>query len=127
MKWIGQYIFDFAVRIRNKLYDATGSSGSPASSVNTDLSGSSTGFAKTLTTDGNTVSWTDATFIHSQDVAAHTWSIEHKLNRFPSVTVIDSGNTVIIGNIEYANANELTLTFYKKSVLVAFGGKAYLN
>ena len=127
MKWIGQHIFDFAIRIRDKLYDATGSSGSPASSVNVDLSGSTTGFAKTLTTDGSTVSWTDATFVHSQDVAAHTWTITHNLNRFPSVTVIDSGDTVVIGNIEYDSSNALTLKFYKKSVLVTFGGKAYLN
>ena len=61
MKWIGQYIFDLAVRIRNKLYDASGSSGSPASSTIVDYSGSDTGYAKTLTTDGDTISWVNAT------------------------------------------------------------------
>ena len=122
MKWIGQHIFDFAVRIRNKLYDASGSSGSPASSVKVDLSGSTTGYAKTLTTDGSTVSWVDATFTHLQSSASTSWVITHNLNRFPSVTVVTSVGVVVIGNITYNSANQLTI-----SIADANSGKAYLN
>ena len=129
MKWIGQHIFDFAVRIRDKLYDSTGSSGSPASSVNIDLSGSTTGFAKTLTTDGDTVSWTDATFVHSQTSTAHTWTIDHNLNRYPSVVVVDTDDPpkVIVGTVVYNSTNRVTLTFFSADGPVALQGKAYFN
>ena len=128
MKWIGQHIFDFAVRVRNKLYDASGSSGSPASSVKVDLSGSTTGYAKTLTTDGSTVSWVDATWIHDQGAASATWTINHNLNRYPSVTVIDSSNNIVIGTVVYNTPNRVTITFFTEDDEgSAFDGKAYLN
>ena len=127
MKWIGQHIFDFAIRIRDKLYDNSGSSGSPASSVNVDLSGSTTGFAKTLTTDGDNVYWTDATFTHNQTSTSATWTITHNLNKFPSVMVIDSGDTVVQGTIVYNSSNQLTITFFSGGSALAFQGKAYLN
>jgi len=132
MKWIGQYIFDFAVRIRDKLYDSTGSSGSPASSVNKDLSASTTGFAKTLTTDGSKMFWTDATYIHSQTSTAHTWTIDHNLNRFPSVMVVDTDSPpkVIVANIVYDSSNRVTLTFFSgegEGDTSALQGKAYFN
>ena len=122
MKWIGQHIFDFAIRIRDKLYDASGSSGSPASSTTVDLSSSATGYAKTLTTDGSNVYWTDATFIHNQGGAATTWTVTHNLNRYPSVTLVTSADCVAIANVEYESANELTITLSS-----ANSGKAYLN
>ena len=122
MKSIGKHIWAFAVSITSKLYDSTGSSGSPKDSVNVDLSSSSTGYAKTLTTDGNTISWTDATFIHLQSSASTSWVITHNLNRFPSVTVVTSVGVVVIGNITYNSANQLTI-----SISDANSGKAYLN
>jgi len=122
MKWIGQHIFDFAIRIRDKLYDTSGSSGSPASSVNVDLSGSTTGFAKTLTTDGDNVYWTNATYIHTEGSASTEWLVTHNLNRYPSVTVIISVGEVVIGNVEYNSSNQLTIY-----LAGANSGKAYLN
>ena len=130
MKWIGQYIFDFAVRIRNKLYDATGSSGSPASSVDIDLSGSATGFSKILTTDGDTVSWTNATYVHTQTSTESTWVINHNLNKYPSVTVVDTADppTVIVATIVYTTPNRVTLTFFSgEGDPQALQGKAYFN
>ena len=130
MKWIGQHIFDFAVRIRNKLYDSSGSSGSPASSVNKDLSASTTGFAKTLTSDGNNVYWTDATYVHSQTSTSATWTINHNLNRYPSVTVVDTSTppTIIIAYVVYNSTNQVTLTFFSgEGDTQALQGKAYFN
>ena len=128
MKWIGQHIFDFAVRVRNKLYDASGSSGSPASHSTLDYSGSTTGYSKILTTDGNTIAWTNATWIHDQGAASATWTINHNLNRYPSVTVVDSGGNVVIGTIVYNTTNRLTITFFTEDDDgAAFDGKAYLN
>jgi len=48
--------------------------------------------------------------------------IRHDLNKFASVTVVNSANEVVIGHIEYINKNEVQLTFS-----AAFSGKAYFN
>lgn len=68
-----------------------------------------------------------STYVHNQSVASDTWTITHNLQRFPSVTVIDSGNTVVKGNVLYNSNNQLTLTFFSGGSAVAFSGKAYLN
>jgi phosphoserine aminotransferase len=64
----------------------------------------------------------DAHYIHNQTVSTNTWSITHDLAKHPSVTVVDSSDRVVIGQVDYVNNNSLTITF--KS---AFKGKAYLN
>jgi len=63
-----------------------------------------------------------ATFIFEQVVPAATWVITHSLNRFPSVSVVDTADTSGFGAVEYNSANQLTVTFSG-----AFAGKAYLN
>tara|TARA_R110002020_G_scaffold475254_1_gene709260 strand:- start:1965 stop:2348 length:384 start_codon:yes stop_codon:yes gene_type:complete len=127
MKSIGKHIWAFAVSITSKLYDSTGSSGSPDSSVNVDLSSSSTGYGKILTTDGRQIYWTNATYIHNQSSTSATWAVTHNLNRFPAVTVINSADTVVQGTIVYNTANKLTITFFSEGDALAFQGKAYLN
>lgn len=67
------------------------------------------------------------TYTHTQSAASATWTITHNLNKFPSVTVIDSGDSVVQGEILYNSANQLTLTFYAGGGTSAFSGKAYLN
>ena len=67
------------------------------------------------------------TYSHNQSAASATWTITHNLNKFPSVTVIDSGDSVVQGEILYNSANQLTLTFYAGGGTSAFSGKAYLN
>lgn len=62
------------------------------------------------------------TFEFTQGVPATTWNITHNLGKFPSITVIDTGNTVVIGEYNYTNNKTVTLTFS-----AAFAGKAYLN
>jgi hypothetical protein len=64
----------------------------------------------------------DKSYVFVQGVPATTWTIQHNLQKFPSITVIDSGNTVVIGQYTYINNNNVTLTFS-----AAFAGKAYLN
>ena len=121
MKWIGQHIFDYISRFRNDIYvnakvvDSTGSSGSSG-----DI----------LTSTGTATEWSNAavsyatvaTYTHSQSSAASTWSITHSLGKFPSVTVIDSSNNVVLGKVTYTNNNALTVNF-----TAAFSGTAYLN
>ena len=64
------------------------------------------------------------TFIYDfhQTVPDTIWDINHNLGKFPSITVIDSGNTVVVGEYEYIDNNNVQLTFN-----AAFAGKAYLN
>ena len=69
----------------------------------------------------------DITYTHNQSSTSDTWTITHNLNRFPSVTVVDSANTVVMGTVVYNSANQLTITFFAGGASVAFQGKAYLN
>ena len=62
------------------------------------------------------------TFVFTQGVPATTWNIQHNLNNFPSITVIDNAGTVVSGQYTYIDNNNVTLTFS-----AGFAGKAYLN
>jgi len=69
----------------------------------------------------------DITYTHNQSSASDTWTINHNLNRFPSVTVIDSGNTIVQGTVVYNSNKQITLTFFSGGSAVSVSGKAYLN
>lgn len=62
------------------------------------------------------------TFIFNQGVPASTWNIQHNLGKFPSITVVDTAGTVVMGQYDYVDNNNITLTF-----AAGFAGKAYLN
>jgi len=62
------------------------------------------------------------TFEFVQSTPSTTWTINHKLGKFPSITVIDSANTVVVGEYTYTDNNNVILTFS-----AGFSGKAFLN
>lgn len=62
------------------------------------------------------------TYTWDQGTASTLWEIPHGLGLFPSVSVVDSGGSWVVGTVNYINDNNLTISFS-----VAFGGKAYLN
>ena len=64
----------------------------------------------------------DKTFIFTQAVPATTWNITHNLGKFPSVSVINSNNVVINGEVTYTDNNNIQANFS-----AGFSGKAYLN
>ena len=64
----------------------------------------------------------ESTFIHTQNVASAEWTIQHNLDKYPSVTVVDSAGSVVIGDCQYTSRNTVVLTFNG-----GFSGKAYLN
>lgn len=64
----------------------------------------------------------DKHFLFVQSIASDIWEIKHDLNKYPSVTVVDSANSVVIGDVAYIDENNVRLTFSG-----AFSGKAYLN
>jgi hypothetical protein len=75
-----------------------------------------------LTVVTGTVSSPHGTFTHNQASPASTWTIVHNLGCKPSVTIVDSGGNVQIGEVLYNSDNQITVTFAS-----AFGGYAYLN
>ena len=77
-------------------------------------------FISLLTYDA--VSASDKNFVFTQNVASSTWIVTHNLNKFPSVSVVDSANTTVYGEVEYNSVNQVTITF-----LFPFTGKAYFN
>ena len=62
------------------------------------------------------------TYIFEQGVASDTWEINHNLNKFPSVNVVDSAGNSFIPAYKYIDENNLIL--YMNG---SFKGKAYLN
>ena len=58
----------------------------------------------------------------NQIAALPTWTIVHNLNKFPSVTIVDSSDNIVVGDVVYINKNELKINFTS-----TFSGKAYLN
>lgn len=61
-------------------------------------------------------------YTHTQGIPSDTWIITHNLNRKPSITVVDSGGTVVYGARNYIDDNTVVVTFNG-----SFSGKAYLN
>ena len=61
-------------------------------------------------------------FVFTQGPPSATWVIVHNMNKYPSIEVVDTGDSVIIPTIHYDNVNQITATFGS-----ATSGKAYLN
>ena len=64
----------------------------------------------------------DKHYTHNQNTADLIWVITHGLGKHPSVEVVDSAGSVVIGDIEHIDLNTIKLTF-----TAAFSGKAFLN
>jgi len=64
----------------------------------------------------------DKSFKHNQVSASNTWVINHNLNKFPNVVVIDSAGSQAIGAVTHNSKNQLTLSFS-----ASFSGVAHLN
>lgn len=60
-------------------------------------------------------------YIHVQDVPLSVWPIDHDLDFYPVVVVVDSAGQVGYGDVKYLNKKKLTVTFS-----YPFSGKAYL-
>ena len=64
----------------------------------------------------------DKNYIHNQVVASGTWQIQHNLDKFPSISVVDSGDNLVVGEVKYIDLNNVLITFTS-----VFSGKAYFN
>ena len=59
---------------------------------------------------------------HTQGTAATSWVITHTLGGKPSVTIVDSADTHVFGDVIYNSTTQITVNFS-----AAFSGKAYLT
>ena len=58
-----------------------------------------------------------------KQISAQTvWNINHSLNKYPSVSVVDTGNNLVYGDVQYTSLSNLTITFSADT-----SGTAYLN
>lgn len=64
----------------------------------------------------------DANLEFNQTPASDVWTITHNLNKYPSVTVVDSAGDECEGSVNHISRNLLTITFS-----AAFSGRAFLN
>jgi hypothetical protein len=112
MKWIGQHIWDFISRFRHDVYLESLSTTTETNVLVVDSDGK---------VSKNT-SAADKTYKHTQGSSSASWVVTHNLDKYPSVTVVDSAGTVVIGIVDYNSLNRATITFK-----AAFSGKAYFN
>ena len=61
-------------------------------------------------------------YVHDQQVASNSWVVPHALNKYASVSIVNTANQVIVGEITYNTLNQLTITFTSP-----ISGKAYIN
>lgn len=64
----------------------------------------------------------DKEFTYIKSTPDSVWDITHDLDKYPSVTIVDSAGSVIMGDITYTSKSAIKITFS-----AAFSGKAYLN
>ena len=93
---------------------------------NTEISSSAdelifTGSIKASLNSNGKVEITSETYIQTNG-SNTTWTVNHNLNKFPSVTVIDNAGNEVFGEIIFTNSNTLTINFSE-----AVDGVAYLN
>ena len=62
------------------------------------------------------------TYTFAQASASAVWTVQHNLDKFPSVTMVLSTGQKGYGDIVYIDDNNLTITFAS-----AESGKAYMN
>lgn len=75
-----------------------------------------------ITRDNNTVTVSETTFVFEMAVAQTTWTIQHNLNKKPSVVVVDSANNSFEPATEWPDLNTVIITMN-----APFKGTAYLN
>lgn len=64
----------------------------------------------------------DKNFVFTQAAAKSLWIVNHNLNKYCSVSVVDTAGTTIYGGIEYNSLNQVTITFS-----APFSGQAFCN
>ena len=75
-----------------------------------------------LTQIGSIANITTETFVFEQGVSSSEWEIQHNLNKYPAVAVVDSAGNEMIAEVIYNDLNNITVRTGSP-----FKGKAFLN
>jgi hypothetical protein len=78
--------------------------------------------ASTIASMAEEVGPAGTSYTHVQSSASNAWSVTHNLGYYPSVTVIDSGGSEVVGEVDYTNVNSLVIHFTSP-----FSGNAYFS
>lgn len=74
-----------------------------------------------LTADDVRAIMKESRYTHKQLTPSASWVINHGLDAYPSVAIVDSSGTVVGGNVTHQSPFKITVTFARP-----FSGKAYL-
>ena len=100
----------------------------PAANTMTIFVDDSDGKIKVKKSDGSVVnlevaaSGSDAHYTHNQSTVATSWSVTHNLGKKPTVSIVDTNDSEVIGTVQYIDNNSLVITLQQ-----AYAGKAYCN
>lgn len=86
---------------------------------------SSTNETKKITVSelvANSGASTDKNHVHNQISSSSSWVVNHGLNKFPSVTIVDSAGTTVVGEVVHNSNMQATLVFS-----APFSGQAFFN
>jgi len=61
-------------------------------------------------------------YVHEQNSPSAVWTINHNLNKYPSIVLVDTEDDVIYGEVNYESNNTIIIT-----LSAAISGKAFLN
>jgi hypothetical protein len=64
----------------------------------------------------------DAYYVHAQGSPSSIWTVTHNLAKHPAVSVVDTGDSVVMPDVHYVSDSQVQLTFGS-----ATSGKAYCS
>jgi hypothetical protein len=70
----------------------------------------------------NLIPYRDKNYIHEQSTPSTSWIIQHNLNKYPSINIIDTAGTEVYGAINRVNQNIAIIEFS-----APFSGSAICN
>ena len=53
----------------------------------------------------------DKTYTYTQSSASALWVVTHTLSKYPSVTILDDSNNVVIADVQYIDENTIQISF----------------
>lgn len=84
-----------------------------------DVVGEQTIVVSTTTTGATT---SNVAYHHVQGISSDTWDVTHNLGFYPNVTTMDSGGSIVEGELEHLSAYRIQITFS-----APISGNAYLS
>ena len=64
----------------------------------------------------------DLNYVHYQNIPSEKWLINHNLGKYPSVSIVNSAGSVVIGDVDILDENNVEVSFSG-----SFSGRAYIN